>query len=155
MFEVYSHYAAKGLKGHPMNKGGWKNFDFGRARVVSASHSSAFADGSNGGEPGGFVFDTPEGTLYFAGDTALTMEMHLIPMICRPLDAAILPIGSNFTMDYHDALIATDFLKCNRIIGCHYDTFPMIAIDHAAATQAFEDQSKELILMEIGSTIKV
>jgi L-ascorbate metabolism protein UlaG (beta-lactamase superfamily) len=58
-------------------------------------------------------------------------------------------------MDYHDAVIAADFLHCKRVIGCHYDTFEHIAIDHAAAEKAFEDQGKELVLMEIGSTMQV
>jgi L-ascorbate metabolism protein UlaG (beta-lactamase superfamily) len=93
--------------------------------------------------------------LYVAGDTALTMDMQLIPMTCPTLDAAILPIGSNFTMDYADAVIAADFLKCNRIIGCHYDTFGYIKIDHKEAQATFEENRKELILMDIGATLEI
>lgn len=152
IWEIHDHYSKKGYKTHPMNKGGWWNFDFGRVKMVNAVHSSSFPDGSYGGSPAGFVFHTSDGTLYYAGDTALTMDMQLIPMTCPQLDVAILPIGSNFTMDYHDALIAADFVKCHTIVGCHFDTFGFIKIDHEEAVKTFEEQHRELILMGIGET---
>lgn len=155
IWEIHAHYSAKGLKTHPMNKGGWWSFDFGRVKMVTAVHSSSFPDGTYGGDPAGFVFDTPEGVLYFAGDTALTLDMQLIPMVCPALDAAILPIGSNFTMDYHDAITASDFIRCNRIIGAHYDTFGFIKIDHEAAIEAFREKGKDLELLDIGQTIEI
>lgn len=152
IWEIADHYSKKGFKTHPLNKGGWWRFDFGRVKMVNAVHSSSFPDGTYGGDPAGFVFDTPDGVVYFAGDTALTTDMQLLPDICPQLDLAILPIGSNFTMDYNDAVIASDFIRCDRIIGCHYDTFGFIKINHADAEMAFSLQSKELILMEPGST---
>lgn len=155
IWEIHDYYSKKGLKTHPMNKGGWWTFDFGRVKMVTAVHSSSFPDGTYGGDPAGFVFHNAEGTLYFAGDTALTLDMQLIPMICPGLDAAILPVGSNFTMDYQDAIIASDFIRCNRIIGCHFDTFGFIQLDHGAATEAFREKGKELELMEIGQTIEI
>ncbi|MCB0528036.1 MAG: metal-dependent hydrolase [Saprospiraceae bacterium] len=155
IWEVSTYYSAKGLKTHPMNKGGWWTFDFGRLKMVQAVHSSVFPDGMPAGEPVGFVIDSQDGVLYVAGDTALTMDMQLIPMTCPTLDAAILPIGSNFTMDYADALIAADFIKCNRIIGCHYDTFGFIKIDHKEAKARFSENRKELILMEVGETTQI
>ena len=42
--------------------------------------------------------------------------MKLIP-INYNLDLAILPIGDNFTMGYKDAMIASDFIECNKILG--------------------------------------
>jgi hypothetical protein len=59
-----------------MNHGDW-NFDFGKLKYVNAIHSSSFPDGSYG-NPGGFVMKASIKT--FAGDTALTMDMKLIPM---------------------------------------------------------------------------
>jgi len=153
IWEIHAHYSAKGYTTHPMNKGGWWSFDFGRVKMVNAVHSSSFPDGSYGGEPAGFVLDTPDGVLYVAGDTALTLDMQLIPLTCPPLDAAILPIGSNFTMDYRDAAIAAEYIRCDRIIGCHYDTFGYIKIDHEKAKAAFEEKDKELILLNIGEQI--
>jgi L-ascorbate metabolism protein UlaG (beta-lactamase superfamily) len=154
IWELHAHYSEMGFKTHPMNKGGWWNFDFGRVKMVQAVHSSSLPDGSYAGSPAGYVFDTPDGVLYFAGDTALTMDMQLIPLTCPPLDLAILPIGSNFTMDVHDAVLAGDFIKCDRIIGCHYDTFGFIQINHHDAAAAFSTKGKELILMNIGGTLE-
>jgi L-ascorbate metabolism protein UlaG (beta-lactamase superfamily) len=139
---------------HGMNTGGGFNFDFGRVKCVVAQHSSGLPDGSYGGNPMGFVVDTAEGCFYFAGDTALTLDMQLIPMVCPPLGFAILPIGDNFTMDYADAVVAADFIQCETIIGCHFDTFGWIKIDHEAAKKAFEAENKTLILTKIGGELQ-
>jgi galactose mutarotase-like enzyme len=40
-----------------MNHGGSWNFDFGKVKYVNAIHSSSFPDGTNGGNPGGFVIE--------------------------------------------------------------------------------------------------
>jgi len=79
--------------------------------------------------------------------------MKLIPMTCPTLDFAILPIGDNFTMGYEDAVIAADFIQCDTIIGCHYDTFGYIKIDHEAAIAEFKNAGKNLILLNIGQSI--
>lgn len=155
IWEVSAYYNAKGFRTHPMNRGGWWTFDFGRLKMVNAVHSSVFPDGMPSGSPVGFVIDSPDGVLYVSGDTALNMDMQLIPMTCPTLDAAILPVGSNFTMDYADALIASDFIRCNRIIGCHYDTFPLIQINHEEAIATFAENRKELVLMGIGEHIEI
>ena len=139
---------------HGMNHGGFINFDFGRVKGVNAIHSSSFPDGSYAGNPLGFVFNTGEADFYYAGDTALTMDMQLIPMWAK-LRFAVLPIGGNFTMDMHDALQASDFIKCNTIVGVHYNTFPPIAIDTDAAVKLFEKAGKKLLLPGIGEAIKV
>ncbi len=158
-WEVAEHFGKKGLRWHPMNIGGEWAFDFGRVKMVAAVHSSSFAGEPRiyGGNPGGFLIDTGAagGSIYFAGDTALTWDMKLIPMFWPALDAAILPIGSNFTMSFSDAVLASDFVGCDRVIGCHFDTFGYIKIDHAAAEKAFFDRGKELILMPIGGTLKL
>src|SRR5699024_2737785 len=127
--EIAGYYEEKGFKTHPMNHGGTWQFDFGALKYVNAIHSSSFPDSSNGGNPGGFILDADDKTVYIAGDTALTMDMKLIPMRYN-LDLAILPIGDNFTMDVDDAIIASDFIECDRVLGCHYDTFGFIEIDH-------------------------
>jgi len=154
-FEIASWFGQKGLKHHPMNHGGQWQFDFGTVKYVNAIHSSGLPDGSNGGNPGGFVVWNSEQCLYFAGDTALTMDMKLIPLTCPKLDVAILPIGDNFTMGYTDAAIAAEFLACDTIIGVHYDTFGYIKIDHDAAKKAFADKGKALILLPVGGSIEV
>ncbi len=153
--EIIGYYSDKGISGHMMNHGGKWKFDFGIVKYVNAVHSSSFPDGSNGGNPGGFVIWNAENCFYFAGDTALTMDMKLIPMTCPKLDFAILPIGDNFTMSYEDACVASDFIECEKIIGCHYDTFGYIKIDHEAAKNAFAKRGKELILLSIGESLHI
>lgn len=149
-FEIISWFGEKGLgKGHPLNHGGQAHFDFGTVKYVNAVHSSTLPDGSSGGNPGGFVVRTTEGNFYFAGDTALTYDMKLIGEY-EKIDFAILPIGDNFTMGVDDALIAADFINCDKIIGMHYDTFPYIVIDKEDAKRKFKNAGKELILLEIG-----
>ncbi len=152
--EIAWHYEDKGFNAHPLNHGGKVTFDFGTLKYVNAIHSSSFADGTNGGNPGGFILQADDKTVYIAGDTALTMDMKLIPMRYK-LDLAILPIGDNFTMDVEDAIIASDFIECNRILGCHYDTFGYIEINHEEAIQKFKAHNKELLLLPVGESVEV
>lgn len=152
--EIAGYYEKKGYTVHPMNHGGSWNFDFGMVKYVNAVHSSSFPDGTYGGNQGGFIIESDGKTLYIAGDTALTFDMKLIPMRYK-LDLAILPIGSNFTMDVDDTVVASDFIECDRVLGYHYDTFGYIEIDHESAKKKFSDKNKELILLEVGSSLDV
>ncbi len=151
-FEIVSWFGAKGIEGHPMNFGGSWQFDFGKVKYVQAVHSSVMPDGAYGGNPGGFVVEMEGVTFYYAGDTALTYDMKLIGE-SHDIDFAILPIGDNFTMGIDDAVKATDFINCKKIIGMHYDTFGYIEIDHDQAKEKFAKAGAELTLMDIGQTI--
>lgn len=153
-YEIAMHYEAKGCTVHPMNLGGNWQFDFGKVKYVNAIHTSSFPDGSYGGQPGGFVIEGEHKNVYIAGDTALTMDMKLIPMFTK-LDLAILPIGDNFTMGIDDAIIASDFVECDKVLGVHYDTFGYIEIDHEQAKKKFYDVNKDLMLLEIGESIEL
>src|ERR1043165_531316 len=117
-FEVTEWFENRGVKNtHPLNHGGKKKLAFGTVKYVAAVHSSNMPDGSYGGNPGGFVVESAEGSFYYSGDTALTMDMQLIPMTCSKLNVSLLPIGDNFTMGIDDAIIASDFVKCDKVIG--------------------------------------
>jgi L-ascorbate metabolism protein UlaG (beta-lactamase superfamily) len=151
-YEVATHFGNKGLQYHPMNHGGSWKFDFGKVKLVNAIHSSSFPDGSYGGNPCGFVIESESKNIYIAGDTALTMDMKLIPMRTK-LDLAILPIGDNFTMDIDDAILASDFVECDKILGVHFDTFGFIEINHDMAIKKFFDAGKDLMLLKIGESI--
>ncbi|SHF86775.1 L-ascorbate metabolism protein UlaG, beta-lactamase superfamily [Salegentibacter echinorum] len=153
-FEIANHYEEKGIEVHPMNHGGSWDFEFGRLKYVNAVHSSSFADGKYGGQPGGFVIEGEHKNIYLAGDTALTMDMKLIAQQTN-LDLAILPIGDNFTMGIEDAIIASDFVECDKVLGCHYDTFGYIEIDHEQAKRRFYEEGKDLMLLEIGEPLEV
>jgi L-ascorbate metabolism protein UlaG (beta-lactamase superfamily) len=153
-FEIVSHFQNKGLNGHPMNHGGKWTFDFGNLKYVNAIHTSSFPDGSYGGQPGGFVLSADNKIIYIAGDTALTYDMKLIASEFK-LDLAILPIGDNFTMGIDDAIVASDFVECDKVLGCHFDTFSFIEIDQNRAVEKFSNNGKELILLQIGMSITI
>ena len=109
-------------------------------------------NGTYGGNPGGFVINTGEQTVYIAGDTALTWDMKLIPLTSGKVDLAILPIGDNFTMGYQDALLAAQFVECKKVMGCHFDTFPYITIDQKEALALFQENGIDLVIPKIGDT---
>lgn len=153
-YEIAMYYQAKGFKVHPMNHGGSWQFNFGKVKYVNAVHTSAFQDGTYGGQPGGFIIEGANKNIYIAGDTALTMDMKLIPHFVK-LDLAVLPVGDNFTMGITDAVMASDFIECNKILGYHYDTFGYIKIDHEQAKATFADSGKELLLLAINESIEV
>lgn len=154
--EIAGWLSKKGIENiHPMNHGGKMNFPFGKAKGVNAIHSSGMPDGSYGGNPMGFLINTEEGDFYISGDTALTMDMQLIPYWTKNLLFSSFPIGGTYTMDVDDAIIAADFVKCNTVIGTHYNTFPAIAIDMEKAKKAFSDAGKTLLLLAIGETIEL
>ena len=136
---------------HSMNYGKF-TFDFGTVRMVWATHSSSLPDGSYGGNPAGFVLELDGKQIYFAGDTGLTIEMKLLAELYK-LDYAILPIGGNYTMDVNDAIIAANYIHCDKIIGIHYNTFPVIEIDMQMAVEKFGIAGKVLLLPAIGETI--
>ncbi|CAN5574597.1 metal-dependent hydrolase [soil metagenome] len=152
-FEVGSWFEKKGVKNvQSMNHGGAAQMAFGLVKLTSAIHSSSMPDGSYGGNPAGFLIETSDGNFYYSGDTALTLDMKLIAEQTR-LRFAVLPIGDFFTMGIDDALRAAEFVGATKIVGVHYDTFPPIKIDHAAAEKAAQAAGKELLLPRIGETI--
>lgn len=153
--EICNWLATQGITNlHELNHGAPVDFEFGRVRAVNAIHSSSLPDGSYGGNPLGFVVSGPGQHFYFAGDTALTMDMQLIPMFAE-LDFAVLPIGGNYTMGVADAIIAADFIKCDTVIGVHYNTFGLIQIDTEQAQYAFTAAGKKLLLPAVGETIEI
>ena len=154
--EILDHYRKLGLDGHDMNIGGSHRFLDGKVKIkmVKAVHSSSFPDGSYGGNPAGFLINYKDQTIYISGDTALTMDMKIIPHQYK-VDLAILPIGNNYTMGVRDALTAAKFVETNNVLGIHYDTFDVIKIDKEASKRKFSDAHKRLHLLEIGSSLEV
>jgi L-ascorbate metabolism protein UlaG (beta-lactamase superfamily) len=149
-YEIVVWFGKQGLtKGHPLNHGGGHGFDFGRVKYVNAIHSSGLPDGTYGGNPGGFVVETAEGNFYYSGDTALTMDMKLIGESTK-LKFAALPIGDNFTMGVEDAIKAAEFVRCQDVLALHYNTFPPIQIDTAAAAERFKAAGQRLHLLQPG-----
>lgn len=154
-WEIHEWLNKQGLeKTHPMNTGGKWNFDFGTVKATVAQHSSGLPDGSYGGNPMGFIVKSGKKCFYYSGDTALTLDMQLVPSFAVP-DFAVLPIGDNFTMGVEDAARAAQYINCRTIIGVHYNSFGYIKIDTAQAQDYFSRHGLELLLPGIGTTIDV
>ena len=151
-YEITVWFGKQGLqKTHPLNHGGGYRFDFGRVKLVNAIHSSSLPDGAYGGNPGGFVVETHQGNFYYSGDTALTLDMKLIGD-STSLSFAALCIGDNFTMGVDDAIKAAEFVRCRDVLGLHYNTFPPIKIDEAAAEEKFQAAGRNLHLLLPGES---
>ena len=154
-YEVGCWFEGKGVKNvQAMNHGGSAKMDFGRVKLTSAIHSSSMPDGSYGGNPSGFVIESTGSNFYYSGDTALTYDMKLIGEGTK-LDFAIFPVGDFFTMGIEDAVRAAEFVGVTKFVGVHYDTFPPIKLDRAAALEKVRAAGKELLLPAIGETINV
>lgn len=154
-FEVATWFGNQGVKNTlGMNTGG--KFTAGNLSVslTTALHSSSMPDGSYGGSPNGVIITVDGQTAYFAGDTDVFSDMKLISDSCKPA-FAFLPVGDLFTMGIDRAAMAAEIMGMKKVIGMHFDTFPPIAIDHAAAKEHFANKGIELILMKIGETIEL
>lgn len=154
--EIVAYFEKKGLRGYSMNIGGSHRFEDGKIKIkmTKAVHSSSFEDGSYGGVACGFIIDNNNTTIYVSGDTALTMDMTIIPHQYK-INLAVLPVGNNYTMGVRDAITAAKFVETNHILAVHYDTFDVIKIDHNVAKNKFSDAHKRLHMLEIGQSIDV
>jgi L-ascorbate metabolism protein UlaG (beta-lactamase superfamily) len=152
-YEITSWFANKGVEATiGMNTGGTYRLEDLSISLTQAIHSSSFPDGSYGGNPNGFAVTIGNKSFYYAGDTDLFGDMHLIGTFYTP-DFAFLPIGDHFTMGIERAAEAAKLLNVKKVIGMHFDTFPPIAIDHTRSIAYFKERGIELILPEIGQTI--
>lgn len=148
-YEIVTFLQSQGIeKAHPLSVGGAWNFPFGRAKMTIAVHGSGVFTGEGGPAlsttPGGFLFDLGPGQrIYFAGDTALTLDMQLLK---GHVDIAVLPVGDNFTMGPDDALRAIEFIGPTTVVPCHYDTWPYIEIDIDAFASSVGDLAEVVIL---------
>lgn len=167
--EVLTHYPKAtiiaqpeicGYFGHSqnidLNIGGTTEIDGLKITMVNALHTSSFPDGRYGGVPSGYIFSFEGKNIYLAGDTGIMAEMALFPQLFGEISCAILPIGGHYTMDFHQASFASaELLKTKKVVGCHFDTFPPISINHDEAQKSFSDKGVELILPELGIEIDV
>jgi L-ascorbate metabolism protein UlaG (beta-lactamase superfamily) len=109
------------------NKGGTVEAEGLKFTLTNAFHSSAADDGTYLGEAAGLVVELEDGkTIYFAGDTCVFGDMQLIGRIYSP-DLAVLPIGGHFTMGPREAAVACELLGVQRVLPCHYGTFPLLS----------------------------
>jgi L-ascorbate metabolism protein UlaG (beta-lactamase superfamily) len=126
--EISKWFAGQGITTHAQHLGGGYTYPFGYLKLTLALHGSGLPDGSDGGNPAGFLLTTLEGKkLYFACDTGLFGDMRLIGE--EGIDLALLPIGDNYTMGPEDALRAVKLIEPKHVIPIHYNTFDLIAQD--------------------------
>ena len=122
------------------NVGGGSQQPFGHVKLTIAHHSSSLPDGSNGGNPSGFLLTLAEGKVYFACDTALFYDMKLIG--AAGIDLAVLPIGDLFTMGIDDSIEAIKLIEPKRVAPSHYNTWPPIAQDAQRWAERVRSETK-------------
>jgi len=154
-FEIANYFGAKGLTAHPMHIGGGRQFDFGHVKLTIAHHGSSGPEGEYLGNPAGVVLTMGAKKIYHAGDTGLFLDMKLIGEMYGPLDAALLPIGDNFTMGIDDAVKAVEFLKPKVAAPMHYKTFPPIDVDPNEFVSKVRAAGGRAELVNPGKTLEV
>lgn len=152
--EICGHYDAENKV--DVNIGGTVEISDLKLTMVQAAHTSSFPDGSYGGVPSGYIMKFADQTIYFAGDTAVMADMELFPKLFGEISLSVLPVGGHYTMDAKQAsFAAAELLKTPKVIGCHFDTFEAIEIDHEASVNIFKDRKVELILPKLGEEFSV
>jgi len=150
--EISTWLRNKGVKTHAQHIGGGYHHPFGYLKLTLALHGSRLPDGSDGGNPTGFLLTTNEGEkVYLAGDTGLFGDMRLIGE--EGLDLAVIPIGDNYTMGPADALRAVKMLTPRIVVPIHFNTFNLIKQDPQAwAVQVEAETNARVKLMQPGET---
>jgi L-ascorbate metabolism protein UlaG (beta-lactamase superfamily) len=151
--EICDWLQRQGVKTHAQHLGGGHQHPFGYLKLTFALHGSGLPDGSNGGNPAGFLLTTLDGEkIYMAGDTGLFGDMRLIGE--ESLDLAVLPIGDNYTMGPGDALRAVKLLQPRHVLPIHYNTFALIAQDAQAWTvRVRAETSTQVHLLKPGESL--
>lgn len=146
--EISGWLEKKGVKTHAQHLGGGYQYPFGYLKLTLALHGSGLPDGSEGGNPAGFLITLNGGKkIYLACDTGLFGDMRLIGE--EGIDLALLPIGDNYTMGPEDALRCVKFVRPKVVVPLHYNTWPPIAQDAAAFAHAVEATGVKCIVAGI------
>ncbi|HUC82835.1 MAG TPA: metal-dependent hydrolase [Flavisolibacter sp.] len=150
-WELYNWCLEIGISNsQPLNPGGKWEFEFGTVHCVLAQHSSSLPDGRYAGTACGFVLVTKEGSFYYSGDTALSIDMKLISRY-GALNFGVFPVGGALTMEPEDVIELASWLNIQQVVGVHYDTFGFIRIDHECTLQKFKAANVNLILLPVGA----
>jgi len=151
-FEITSYCTTRGANGHPMHIGGGRSFPFGHVKLTIAHHGSTGPAGEALGNPVGFVVTMGGKKAYHAGDTGVFLDMQLIAELNGPLDAALLPIGDNFTMGIDDAVKAAELVGAGVAIPMHYDTFEPIRANPREFVEKVARRGLRAVVVEPGSS---
>jgi len=151
-YEIVGWFAKRGVEGHPLSIGGGRQFPFGHVKLTIAHHGSTGPDGEALGDPAGIVLTMGGKRVYDAGDTGLFLDMKLIAEMNGPFDAALLPIGDNFTMGIADAVKAAEFVDAGVAIPMHYNTFGWIQADPNEFVTRVKAAGRKAAVVAPGST---
>lgn len=153
--EIAVWFGNQGIKSHGQHLGGGYKHPFGYLKLTLALHGSALPDGSNGGNPCGFLLYTNDGEkIYLAQDTGLFGDMRLIGE--EGIDLAVVPIGDNFTMGPDDALRAVKLIQPKTVIPIHYNTWGLIAQDpNAWAGRVEQETDTKVVVLKPGESFSV
>jgi L-ascorbate metabolism protein UlaG (beta-lactamase superfamily) len=154
-YEIIGWLGKRGVEGHPLHIGGGRQFPFGHVKLTIAHHGSTGPDGEALGSPAGVVIAMGGKKVYHAGDTALFLDMKLIAEMNGPFDAALLPIGDNFTMGITDAVKAAEFVDAKLTIPMHYDTFGWIQADASDFVRRVTVGGRKAAVVKPGSTVQL
>jgi L-ascorbate metabolism protein UlaG (beta-lactamase superfamily) len=150
--EISGWFERQGLKAHAQHIGGGYKHPFGYLKLTLALHGSGLPDGSNGGNPTGFLLTTNDGKkIYMAQDTGLFGDMKLIGE--EGIDLAVIPIGDNYTMGPDDALRAVKLLQPKAVIPIHYNTWDLLAQDaNAWAARVEKETNAKAVVLKPGES---
>lgn len=154
-FEIASHYADKGLAAHPLHIGGGRQFPFGYVKLTIAQHGSTGPNGEAFGNPAGIILRAGGKRIYHAGDTGVFLDMRLIAELNGPFDAALLPIGDNFTMGIDDAVKAAEFIGARMHLPMHFNTFEQIAVDPQEFRRKAAAAGQAVTILEPGGAYSI
>ena len=157
IYETCHWLESKGVKNtRPMNKGGSQVCGSVSITMTHAVHSCGILEDGKiiyGGEAAGYVLRFPGGrALYFAGDTNVFSDMHLVEQLYHP-DLAFLPIGDLYTMSPREAAVACKLLRPAKVIPMHFGTFPALTGTPAQLADLVADLSTEVWALEPGKTV--
>jgi L-ascorbate metabolism protein UlaG (beta-lactamase superfamily) len=158
IFETCNWLQSKGVANiRPMNKGGSQKVGEVTVTMTHAVHSCGILDDGKiiyGGEAAGYVLHFADGrALYFAGDTNVFSDMHLIEQLYHP-ELAILPIGDLFTMSPREAAVACRLLHARKVIPMHFGTFPALTGRPEQLGKLVADLETEVWALDPGETVE-
>jgi L-ascorbate metabolism protein UlaG (beta-lactamase superfamily) len=154
-FEIAEWMGKQGVqKTHGQHIGGGHEFPFGYLKLTPALHGSGLPDGTNGGNPAGFLLTTKDGMkIYIAGDTGLFSDMKMIGQ--EGIEVAFIPIGDNYTMGPDDAYKAVELIMPKHVIPVHYNTWELIAQDAGKWAERVEKLGVKVHVLKPGESLTI
>lgn len=154
VFELANYCAQKGAFATGLNIGGKFDFNWGWVKFLPAFHSNSTPEGGYAGMPSSILFNIGGTKIYHAGDNSLNSEMKVIGDVYKP-DIACLPVGSCYTMDAQDAVIAAKWLGVKTVIPMHYNTFDAINVDTNLLFNAFNNENISISILKPGESFEL